>query len=60
LGFGWEYATVAPTIHPAVINMITNRGAIDKTQKKASDAPVVGGLPAIQLCAAQLASAINL
>jgi hypothetical protein len=30
----WEYAAVAPTIHPAVFNTITNRGAIEKAQKK--------------------------
>jgi len=53
----WEYAALAPTTHPAVVNTLTKSGAIEKAQKKASEAPVVDALSASQLRAAQLISA---
>jgi hypothetical protein len=53
----WENAAVAPTIQPTVVNTITSNGAIEKAQKKASDAPLVDALSAIQLLAAHFAMA---
>src|SRR5450631_2196849 len=52
-----EYAAVAPTIQPAVVNTMTKSGAIEKAQKNAKEAPVVEALSATQLRAAQLTTA---
>ena len=50
-----EYAAVAPTIQPEVVRTITNSGASENAQKKASEAPLVVALSETQLRAAHFA-----
>jgi hypothetical protein len=54
LGIDLRVSRGEPTIQPAVVNTMTNSGAIEKAQKNAKEAPVVEALSATQLRAAQL------